>query len=98
MPLARRGKAFRPIEGNTGTKAGTSFVSNEGTTYWLAAFNWSNGAAANLSIDLARAGLDTTKSYAVRDLWTGAKSTAKGTLAVSLPKMTSTILELVPAP
>jgi hypothetical protein len=54
--------------------------------------------ATNLAVDLARAGLDPQISYSVRDLWTGAKSTAKGMLPVSLARYVSTIYELTPSP
>jgi Alpha galactosidase C-terminal beta sandwich domain len=94
--LARRGKAFRPVEGNTGTKAPDLFVSREGAKYYVAVFNWSSGSSKTMNVDLARAGLDGTLSYTARDLWSGATSTVKGALPVTLAGAASTIVELSP--
>jgi alpha-galactosidase len=93
--VARRGKTFRPVEGNTGASAASVFVSNDGTKFYIAAFNWNNTTAATLVVDLARTGLE-AGTYSVRDLWTGVKSTAQGTLGITLAKAAATIYELVP--
>jgi alpha-galactosidase len=81
--VARLGQAFRPVEGNTGSSAPDLFVlENQGTAY-LAVFNFTT-ASANRTIDLARVGLDGTKTYSVTDLWTGSTSTAKGTATLQV--------------
>jgi hypothetical protein len=69
-------------------------VSSDGPKWYIAAFNWNSSATVTLTVDLARAGLDPTATYAVRDLWTGTRTTASGTLAVTLAKAASTIYEL----
>ncbi len=81
--VVRLGRAFRPVEGNTGTSAATEFVLVDGTTYYLAVFNFGTSATTT-SVDLARAGLDGTHAYAVSDLWSGVASSATGTLSVAL--------------
>jgi hypothetical protein len=82
--LARKGKAFRAIEGNTGTIAADSFVLNDSGTYYLAVFNYSSSSTKNMSVNLARAGLNGSTNYNVTDIWSGSASTAQGTLSVSL--------------
>jgi hypothetical protein len=81
--VARLGKAFRPVEGNTGTNPSNVLVLFDGTTSYLAVFNYGTSAVTE-TIDLARAGLDKARTYAVSDLWSGAASTATGMLSVSL--------------
>ncbi|MGO8991813.1 MAG: alpha-galactosidase [Polyangiaceae bacterium] len=82
--VARLGRAFRPVEGNTGTGPGDLFVLQDGGTFYLAVFNFTTSTVTQ-SVSLARAGLNGGQSYSVTDLWTGATSTAKGTMPVSLP-------------
>ena len=81
--VARLGKAFRPVEANTGTAPSDVLVLADGGTYYVAVFNFGS-TAADKTVDLARAGLDATAEYAVTDLWTGAATTAQGTLTVTL--------------
>jgi hypothetical protein len=95
--LVRRGQAFRPVEGNTGDQPGTVFVSAGGEPH-LAVFNFSGTSPVTRSIDLSRAGLDGAVIYSARDLWSGARVTAKGTLPVRLDAGASTIFELTAAP
>lgn len=78
--VARLGKAFRPVEGNTGTNPSDWLVLDNGGTHYLAVFNF--GASGTRSLALERAGLDATAEYTVTDLWSGAQSTARGTLSV----------------
>jgi hypothetical protein len=49
----------------------------------LALFNVGNGRTTR-AIDRARAGLDGGRRYAVTDPWTGAGSSARGTLSVTI--------------
>jgi hypothetical protein len=81
--VARLGKAFRPVEGNTGTDPSDVLVLSAGGTHYLAIFNFGANAATK-SVDLVRAGLDGSASYAVTDLWTGAASTASGTFGTTV--------------
>jgi alpha-galactosidase len=91
--IARLGRAFRPVEGNTGTGPSEAMVLHHGGVSYLAVFNFS-GRAGSRTIDLARAGLDPGRSYTVTDLWTGAVSTARGSLGVSLDTDAATLLQL----
>ncbi len=81
--VARLGKAFRPVEGNTGTNPSNVLVLENGGVTYLAVFNFGTSAVTT-AVDLARAGLSGSQSYAVTDLWTGGTATAQGTLSVAL--------------
>jgi alpha-galactosidase len=74
--IARSGITFRPVEGNSGTTASDVFVRQDGTTWYVAVFNYSS-AVANKTLNLARLGISGT--YTAWDLWSGATSTISGT-------------------
>jgi hypothetical protein len=85
---------FRPVEGNTGTSAVNVMVAQNGTTYYLAVFNYDGSNASTQTIDLGRAGLNSSSQYTVTDLWTGTTSSATGSISVNLNPAESTILQL----
>jgi hypothetical protein len=91
--VARLGKAFRPVEGNTGSASPDIFVLVDGSTSYLAAFNFGT-AAETKAIDLSRAGLSATQTYQVTDLWSGATGAASGTLSVQLDTHYGKLLQL----
>ncbi|HWT74949.1 MAG TPA: hypothetical protein VN258_09565 [Mobilitalea sp.] len=70
--VARAGKTFRPVEGNTEDKACDCFVrrdEKEQVTY-LAVFNYSATERKEKLIDLGRIGLDKDPEYVMYDLCT----------------------------
>jgi len=73
--VARTGISFRPVEGNTGTTAADVFVKQEGSTWYVAIFNY-KGFGVNKSLDLARLGI--AGSYTAMDLWSGTLSPVSG--------------------
>jgi hypothetical protein len=85
---------FRPVEGNTGVGPANVLVANTGSTYYLAVFNYDGGNSATVTVDLGRAGLSGSATYKVTDLWTGAASSANGSLTVNLNPAESTIVKL----
>jgi alpha-galactosidase len=91
--VARLGKSFRPLEGNTGPKPVDVFVMQDGAATYLAVFNFGSGQVTR-TVDLARAGLQANKTYAVTDLWSNATSTATGTLSVPLDPTFSKLFKL----
>jgi hypothetical protein len=95
LAVARLGRAFRPVEGNTGTDAPDVFVLSSGGSTYLALFDFGTSDEMT-SVDLARAGLDAGTSYAVTDLFTGAMSTAMGSLTVAVSSHSGTLLEIHP--
>lgn len=81
--VARAGVSFRPVEGNTGANASDVFVRQDGTTWYVAVFNYS-AFGTSKSLNLARLGISGTPYTAV-DLWSGAVVTVNGpTWSVSL--------------
>lgn len=91
--VARLGKAFRPLEGNSGTGAGRAFALKAGDSLYLALFNFL-GRTAWEQIDLGRAGLSSDARYTVTDLWTGSSRQARGAVTVRLEPWQATILRL----
>jgi hypothetical protein len=85
---------FRPVEGNTGTSPVNVLVAQKGTTYYIAVFNYDYSNPLNTTIDLGRAGLNSTTQYKMTDLWTGTTSSVTGSATVALGAAESTILQL----
>jgi alpha-galactosidase len=80
--VARSGISFRPVEGNTGTGTATVFYRRDGSTWYVAVFNYSS-SSANQSVNLSRIGI--SGIYTAEDLWSGTLSTVNGsTWSVSL--------------
>jgi IPT/TIG domain/Alpha galactosidase C-terminal beta sandwich domain len=92
--LPSLGLNFQPVEGNTGTSPVNVLVAQQGGAYYIAVFNYDLSNPLSEAVDLGRAGLSSTSQYSVTDLWTGATSTATGTLTVSLGAAESTIVKL----
>lgn len=78
------GEAFRPVDGN-GEKSENQFVriEKDGTCY-CAVFNYSDKELP-VTVSLERLGLDKVKEFKVKELWHGTVSTAKETMAVTVP-------------
>ncbi len=78
------GQAFRPVEGN-GELSENEFVrlDADGTCY-LAVFNYRE-EALNTTVALARIGLDDTKEYAMKELWSGKTAPAQHRLDMTVP-------------
>lgn len=93
--LARTGRTFRPVEGDTGGKAADVFVRRDGKSLLIAVFNYDGSRRAQKALDLARLGLDPSASYRVRDLWTQQVVSARSTLRIDLAPAESRILRLV---
>jgi hypothetical protein len=85
---------FRPVEGNTGTSPVSVLVAQRGNTYYIAVFNYDGSNPLSQTIDLGRAGLNSGTAYSVTDLWSGATSSATGSLPINLGAAESTILKL----
>jgi alpha-galactosidase len=81
--VARLGRSFRPVEGNTSYKPSDTFVLVDGQTTYLATFNFGS-AAITRPIDLGRAGLDASRTYSATDLWSNQTTQVQGSMSVSL--------------
>ncbi len=85
MEVAKAGRSFRPVEGNTGEGACDCFVRREGEdSLYLAVFNFSNTEKKRMELSLPRLGLEEKAAYHVRDLWSKEESLASGTMTVLL--------------
>lgn len=91
--VARLGKAFRPLEGNTGTGAADVFELRDGADSYLAVFNY-GGRVVWRQVDFARAGIAKGANYTVTDLWTGRSRFARNAVTVRLEPAQATILGL----
>ena len=67
--VARVGRTFTPVEGNSGGNAGSLFARQDGAAWHLAVFNYTS-AATNIAVSLTRAGLP-AGYYMVSNLWDG---------------------------
>jgi hypothetical protein len=74
--VARSGATFRPVEGNTGANASDVFIRQDGSTWYVAIFNYSS-VVANKTVNLSRLGI--LGAYTAWDLWSGATSIVSGT-------------------
>ena len=73
--VARAGISFRPVEGNTGTNSADIFVRQDGSTWYVAIFNYTTSPVGK-TVNLARLGISGT--YTAMDLWSGTLSTVSG--------------------
>ena len=85
LDIARAGKTFRPVEGNTGEKACDSFVrQKEDGSLYLAVFNFSDTETKQMELSLERLGLQAKKPYIAKDLWSGETMRVEDTIRIEL--------------
>jgi hypothetical protein len=80
--VARTGRTFTPVEGNTGAGAANIFVQQDGTTWCIAVFNYTS-SATNETVNLSRAGLP-PGIFTATNLWDGTITTVSNSFTVSL--------------
>jgi len=90
--VARVGRTFTPMEGNTGTSAANIFVRQDGSTWCIAVFNYTS-SAANVSVDLSRAGLP-SGNYVATNLWDGTTMNVSGSFNVNLNAKQAKLFQL----
>lgn len=90
--VARAGKTFTPAEGNTGTSAANIFVRQDGSTWCIAVFNYSSGAA-NVTVNLSRVGLP-SGPYIATNLWDGTTASVSNSFNVSLNAKQAKLFQL----
>jgi len=71
--IARQCKAFKPVEGGTGTAAADMFTYTLADTTYVATFNYTLYLKTN-TYDFTRLGLVPGKNYIVKELWTNTTS------------------------
>jgi len=92
--LAARGHIFRPVEGDTSASATDVFILNAPDAFYVAVFNFNNGAAVQKTLDFTRIGLQPAQRYTIRDLWTHQVTSATGSFSLPLAPAASTILRV----
>lgn len=80
--VARTGRTFTPVEGNTGSSAANIFMRQDGITWCIAVFNYTS-SATNETVNLSRAGL-LPGTFAATNLWDGTVTTVSNSFNVSL--------------
>jgi hypothetical protein len=94
--VAQGAGTFKAAENNTGTNPANVFVGKNGTTWYVAIFNFS-GSSLNTNVDLSRAGISGVFSAA--DLWSGDSTPITGTtFPVSLNGKQAKLLKLLNVP
>ena len=84
LRIVANGKAFEPVEGNTGNGPASMFVRKIDGSLYLAVFNYGQ-APASFTIDAARIGLATGRSYIGVELLQGGRLTLESPATVTLP-------------
>jgi alpha-galactosidase len=87
------GESFRPVDGN-GEKSENQFIriDKDGKAYY-AVFNYAEGEL-KMTVALERLGLDAAKEYKLKELWSGAESTAQANLEVTVPALDVAIFRI----
>jgi alpha-galactosidase len=100
LNLAKNGKIFRPVEGNTGWDPSEVFVQTIGNKNYIAVFNYGQ-ASKTFTIDLARAGFDGSTTFQAKELFSGSNPEAKmaaaqaqGTITITVPASDAAIVQL----
>jgi hypothetical protein len=94
--VARVGRTFTPVEGNTGTGAANIFVRQDGATWCIAVLNYT-ASAANETVSLSRVGLP-SGTYVATNLWDGTTATVTGSFNVALNAKQSKLFRLAVVP
>lgn len=92
--IAKMGKAFRPVEGNTGQWATEAYTLETDDAFYIAVFNFEDLANKTVKVNLKRAGLEENKEYTATDLWENTVSTIKDELSIDLLPSQSTIFKI----
>jgi alpha-galactosidase len=95
--IATEGKAFRPVEGNTGDRAANIFVRDTATGgMYVAVFNFDPAKGAEIDLPLERLSNKWTASSTIKivDLWTDKAHSAMGRVKLSLRPGASALLEI----
>lgn len=92
--LARKGKAFRPVEGNTGQWTNDLFTLDDEDGFYLAVFNYERTMNKKYNIDLERIGLEKDTEYSVTDMWSGKNMQVKDIMSIELHPEESCIYKI----
>ncbi len=93
LQIARSGKAFRPVEGNTGENTSNLFVSTSTPVTYLAILNYGN-EEKNYNIDFKRIGLSLASKFTAVELFSNKIITVDKALPVVLPGADAVIYKI----
>lgn len=94
--VARNDWVFKAVEGDTGTNPDDIFVYEDANdVFYVAVFNYGTSSTQK-SVDLARAGLSGTTTYATEELWSGDISEEYNTMSVDLLAYQSKLFKIYP--
>lgn len=95
LDVARAGRTFRPVEGNTGGRACDCFVRREEDgSFYLAVFNFSDAEKKQMALSFERIGLEKGVAYRVKDLWSKEEAEAGDILHVFLEEAQSKLFRI----
>ena len=92
--LASRGKAFRPVSGNSGENAADVFMRDDGESVAVALFNYSISDEKTVTVPFDQLGIK-AEFCSCTDLWTKEKFTCEKQLKVKLMPAQSAIIKIV---
>ncbi|HEX8607111.1 MAG TPA: alpha-galactosidase, partial [Pedobacter sp.] len=90
--IAKTGKAFMPLDGNTGDKANEVFYRKMNGFLYVALLNYTK-AQHEFNIPLSRLGLTKT-SYNAKELFASAEINVDGSLKLSVSQQDAAILKI----
>ncbi|WP_420153252.1 CBM35 domain-containing protein [Siphonobacter sp.] len=96
LQVVADGKAFRPVEGNTGWDPNALFIKSVGNSHYLAIFNY-GAEAKSFTIDLARVGLNAQQANQMKDLFSGSNlpsNTTAGSITLNVPAADVRLIQL----
>jgi alpha-galactosidase len=96
LAIARNGRAFTPVDGNSEQSASEVFVQTIGSSQYVAIINYSKDKKTTYNLSLDRLGI-ASGDYVVKDLFTGRVASQQGaTLSREIPASDAVILRLTP--
>jgi alpha-galactosidase len=90
--IAKLGRSFRPVAGDTGFQANSMYVLKDGRTTYLAVFNFDKTGPRTFQLDPDRIGLPPRSTF--KELWSGQTFTARGRTSVTVPSEDAVIYKI----
>lgn len=96
LDIARAGKSFKPLEGNTDDAAADVFFKiEENNEVYIAVFNYNKDESVEKTISVERLGLPIEVAYTLYDLWEQTAYPSTGEIHVCLEPGMSKIFKLI---
>ncbi|NQX58713.1 alpha-galactosidase [Paenibacillus qinlingensis] len=95
LTIAKTGKSFVPVEGNTDAGSDHVFYQMTDKNCWIAVFNFNKDETVEKRISIERLGLPQNATYWLHDLWEDTVLQSKGDISVRLKPAESKIFKLI---